>query len=68
MPRYIVTPSRVTLSLARKAALTLVTATREREPSLGIQLLRDIKAIFGDSQQIFSRELLLKLGDLEESP
>jgi Protein of unknown function (DUF3631) len=58
----------VTLSLARKAALTLVTATREREPSLGIQLLRDIKAIFGDSQQIFSRELLLKLGDLEESP
>lgn len=54
-------------SLARAAAVTLVTESKEVEPSLGIRLLGDLKLVFG-ADEMSSKSLLETLHGLEESP
>jgi hypothetical protein len=52
---------------ARKAAVALVAASKEVEPSLGVRLLSDIKLIFeGDAMS--SKAILHRLLELEEAP
>ena len=52
---------------ARKAAVALVAAAKEVEPSLGVRLLSDIKLIFeGDAMS--SKAILHRLLDLDEAP
>jgi hypothetical protein len=53
---------------ARVAAVTLVTESKEGEPSLGIRLLADLKLTFGDAVSMTSKSLLLALTSLEEAP
>jgi Protein of unknown function (DUF3631) len=53
--------------LARSAAVALVAASKEAEPSLGIRLLSDIKQVF-DADTLPSKVLLQKLHALEEAP
>jgi hypothetical protein len=53
---------------ARAAAVSLVSAGQDREGSLGIRLLQDTKAVFGDSPALFTKVLLHELLALEESP
>jgi hypothetical protein len=49
---------------ARVAAVTLVAASKEIEPSLGIRLLADLRTIFGDREQMATEELLRALNGL----
>ena len=55
---------------ARKAAVALVSAGQDAEPSLGIRLLADIKVVFDDigGDAIATKTLLRGLLDIEESP
>jgi Protein of unknown function (DUF3631) len=53
---------------AREAAVSLVTESKEREFSLGIRLLADLRTVFGDRDAMFSKSILLALHGLEESP
>lgn len=53
---------------ARVAAVALVADSKQSTPSLGVLLLRDTKAVFGDSEQLSTEELLARLRGLEESP
>lgn len=53
---------------ARVAAVTLVTLSKESTPSLGVKLLQDIRAAFGDEDQLPTKDLLEKLHSIEESP
>lgn len=54
--------------LARDAAVTLVTESKEREPSLGVRLLADLRVIFGDAEAMSSKFILDALHNLEEAP
>lgn len=53
---------------ARVAAVTLVTDSKEGAQSLGIRLLTDLKAIFGNAEQLPTREVLDRLCAVDESP
>lgn len=53
---------------ARVAAVTLVTDSKAGTPSLGVRLLSDLRAIFADSEQLRTDEIIEKLCALEESP
>jgi hypothetical protein len=53
---------------ARKAAAALVKAAKEIEPTLGIRLLADLKAIFGDAEHMTTAALLPLLHAVDESP
>ena len=54
---------------AREAAVQAVEASHDDTPSLGIQLLRDIRETWpGGTARIETQALLLLLHDLEESP
>ena len=53
---------------AREAAVTLVTASKDREPSLGIRLLADLEKIFDDRQEMQTTAILAELIGMEESP
>ena len=53
---------------ARVAAVTLVTASQDRTPSLGVMLLRDLRAVFGDTDRMSTESILTALNDLDESP
>jgi Protein of unknown function (DUF3631) len=53
---------------ARAAAVSLVSDGRDREASLGVRLLMDTKAIFGNSAALFTKSLLQQLIALDESP
>ena len=53
---------------ANVAAVTLVTDSKGGVPSLGIQLLSDIKEVFGDAEHMPTATLLERLHALEESP
>jgi hypothetical protein len=54
---------------ARAAAVALVADSREREASLGIRLLADIKSVFAPELDVMaSKELLSRLHDIAESP
>jgi hypothetical protein len=54
--------------LARDAAEALVCEARETPATLGVRLLADIRAAFGDAEQLASAELLDALNRLEEAP
>ena len=54
---------------ARRAAVTLVAAAAaDSGQSLGIQLLADLRTVFGDAEVMATEEILEKLHKLEESP
>jgi len=53
---------------ARKAAVALVAASKDAEPSLGIRLLADTQTVFGDLESLATKSLLRELTGLEESP
>jgi hypothetical protein len=53
---------------ARKAALELNAARAEADPSLGVALLRDTRAVFDGADALATEELLRRLCALEESP
>ena len=53
---------------ARVAAVTLVTQSKEVEPSLGIRLLTDVRQVFGDAEDMSSKSLLQALHGIAESP
>jgi hypothetical protein len=56
--------------LARVAAVTLVTQSKESTPSLGVKLLADLKTIFDASrdEHLPTQGILESLHNLEESP
>jgi len=53
---------------ARHAAVSLVSDAREAEPSLGIKLLADLQAVFGDAALMSTAAILKALHELTESP
>ena len=53
---------------ARVSAVTLVTLSKQRTPSLGVKLLEDIRAVFDDHDHMFTDDLLTALRRLEEPP
>lgn len=52
---------------ARRAAVALVAASKEVEPSLGVRLLSDIRLIF-EGDAMASKAILHRLRELEEAP
>jgi hypothetical protein len=53
---------------ANVAAVTLVTAAADKEPSLGIRLLSDLRDIFSEYDQMTTAEVLNRLHALPEAP
>ena len=53
---------------AHGAAVALVAAAAEREPSLGIRLLSDLREIFGSAEQMTTVAILEGLHGLKEAP
>ena len=55
---------------AREAAVTVVTAKQQTRPSLGVQLLGDIRTVFAGmaDNRVTTEQLVRGLCDLEESP
>src|SRR5262249_13201773 len=53
---------------ARGAAVALVAAAAEREPSLGIRLLSDLRDIFGKTEQMTTAVILERLQGIKEAP
>lgn len=53
---------------ARRSAVTLVTASSDRGGSLGVILLRDLRAIFGDADRLATDTILEQLHEIYESP
>ena len=51
---------------ARVAAVALVALTREEGRSLGVQLLEDIRTVFGDNPVMSTKRLLEGLCNLDE--
>ncbi len=54
--------------IARDTAVTLVTRSQEDTPSLGVNLLSDIRNVFGDVGAQPTESLLRWLNDMEEAP
>jgi hypothetical protein len=54
--------------IARNAAVTLITAAREANPSLGIRLLADLRQIFVDKIELATERVLTALHELPEAP
>jgi hypothetical protein len=54
--------------LAREAAVALVAASKEADPSLGIRLLVDTQTIFAGEEMLSSKAMLDRLLGMEESP
>ena len=55
-------------TVAREAAVTLVTASKDREQSLGIRLLADLHKVFDDRDGMQTAALLEALIGIEEAP
>ena len=53
---------------ARAAAVALVAAGQERDPSLGVRLLSDLRMVFGDDTMMPTKVILRKLAEIEEAP
>lgn len=53
---------------ARVSAVTLVTLARAGTPSLGVQLLADLRTVFGEAESLPTETILKALHSLEESP
>lgn len=54
--------------IARTAAVALVAAGREANPSMGIRLLADLREVFGNETALPTEQLLFRLQELPESP
>jgi hypothetical protein len=54
--------------LAREAAVALIAASREQEPSLGIRLLADLRTVCGNTEAVFTETILAGLHALDEAP
>ncbi len=54
--------------VARQAAVALLAAGREANPSLGIRLLTDIRTAFKTDDRLPTEQLLYRLTELPESP
>jgi hypothetical protein len=55
-------------SVARVAAVALVADAKQTTPSLGVQLLSDLKRVFGDADQLSTESILDQLHRLDEAP
>ena len=53
---------------AREAAVAFVALAKESSPSLGIQLLSDLRNIFGNADAMGTEAILSRLCELEEAP
>ena len=53
---------------ARVSAVSLVSLAREETQTLGVRLLADLRSVFGDAEALFTRDVLHKLIELDESP
>jgi hypothetical protein len=53
---------------ARKAAVALVAAGKEVEPSLGVRLLSDLRIVLGEADQMPTAAILSALQAITESP
>jgi 5S rRNA maturation endonuclease (ribonuclease M5) len=53
---------------AREAATEMVKAGKDREPSLGIRLLADLRTIFADAEEMASEVVVHRLVALTEAP
>jgi uncharacterized protein DUF3631 len=53
---------------AREAAVEMVKAGKDREPSLGIRLLADLRTVFGDREAMATSDILAGLLRLDEAP
>ena len=53
---------------ARVAAVSLVTASADRGGSLGVMLLRDLRAVFGEPNGLPTESILERLHEIDESP
>jgi hypothetical protein len=53
---------------ARVACVTHVTQARQREGSLGVRLLTDLKEVFGNQDRLSTEDILKALCELDESP
>ena len=53
---------------AREAAKALVAVAREVEPSLNIRLLADLRTVFGDEEQLTTKQILAALCAIEDAP
>ena len=53
---------------ARAAAIEIVKAGKEREPSLGIRLLADLRAVFGERESMTTSAILAELIAITEAP
>jgi hypothetical protein len=54
--------------MARVAAVTLVTQSKESSPSLGVRLLSDLRDVFGDRKALPTTTILTALCNIEEAP
>ena len=54
--------------LAREAAVAMVTASRDNTTSVGVQLLRDLRIVFRDTNKMTTTQILTELEQLAESP
>ena len=53
---------------AREAAVALIKVVRDEEPSLGIRLLADLRTVFGNAEEMSSKDILQALAALDEAP
>jgi hypothetical protein len=53
---------------SRIAAVEMVKARREREPSLGIRLLGDLRLVFGNREAMSTADILVDLIAIKEAP
>lgn len=53
---------------AREAALALVTQSKESTPSLGVQLLTNLREVFADQEKMFTTSILAELNKNDEWP
>jgi hypothetical protein len=53
---------------ARVAAVSLVSVASEAETSLGLQLLADLRTVFGDADEMTTKDILAALAAIEEAP
>jgi hypothetical protein len=53
---------------ARVAAVALVADSKGSTPSLGVRLLRDLRAVFGDRDAMFTSDIINGLVGMEEAP
>src|SRR6185312_6365381 len=54
--------------VARVAAVSLVSLAMGGTPSLGVQLLTDLRVLFGERDAMWTEEILVGLNGLEEAP